>query len=105
MTRVPISLCRLLGAVAAGTKDDREAVVVAGEMQPRSVQIADVKVKPSYWHRSGSAFGQIAYVNNLHPPSAEQVTPGGSRAAIVQVRSRAHIQYPTTFSNMLEKHI
>lgn len=79
------SLCRLLGRVAAGTQDDREAVVVAGEMQPHSIQIADVKLKPSYWQRAGSAFGQIAYIENLHPPSAEQVEPGDSQASIIQV--------------------
>lgn len=76
---------RLLGRVVAGAEDDRHAVVVAGEMQPHSIQIADVKLKPSYWHRAGYAFGQVAYVRDSQAAQGDQVEAGDRNASIVQV--------------------
>eukprot|EP00892_Ulva_mutabilis_P001641 jgi/Ulvmu1/11478/UM077_0022.1 len=59
-----IVLGRLLGDVVAGHAGDRSAVVTAGDLQPSRLKIADVTAKPAYWRKTGSIYGQMAYISN-----------------------------------------
>lgn len=54
---------RLLGDAVAGSAGNKSAVVTAGDLQPSKLRIADVTAKPAYWGKTGSIYGQMAYIS------------------------------------------